>query len=291
MIPASSPASTVFLTALALTAFAANSVLCRIALGEALIDAASFASVRMVSGALMLGIIAWPRWHRQGYEPPDFRAAAALFLYMIFFTWAYVSLSTGTGALILFGAVQITLFVVALRSGETFTPISWAGLALAAAGLVLLVLPGVTAPDPAGAVFMTAAGVAWGWYTLRGRGVRDPLGATANNFLVGILPALAVSLVFAKNRDATAEGVILAAASGALASGMGYAIWFAALAGLTTTRAATVMLSVPVIAAAGGVIFLSEQVSARLVLSSAAVLGGIWIVLTEKTARASKEPT
>jgi len=285
MILAPTPVSTAFLTALALIAFAANSVLCRIALGQELIDAASFASIRVISGAMVLAMIALPRWHRRGYERADFWAAAALFLYMVCFSYAYISLSTGTGALILFGAVQITMFIAALRAGEEFVLLSWIGLSLAGGGLIYLVLPGVTAPDPTGASFMAMAGVGWGWYTLRGRNVRDPLGATANNFLVGIPPVVIVSFIFLETQQTSLAGILLAVASGAVASGLGYVIWFAALPGLTTTRAATVMLSVPVIAAFGGVIFLSELVTTRLVVASLAILGGIWLILAQKSPR------
>lgn len=278
-------ASTPVLTALALTAFAANSVLCRIALGQQLIDAASFAAVRVISGACVLALIALPRRRREGHSRTDVGAATALFVYMIFFSYAYVSLSAGTGALILFATVQLTMFAAALRSGEQFVWLAWIGLALAALGLVYLVLPGVTAPDPAGAAFMTVAGIAWGCYSLRGRGVRDPLGATANNFLLGIPPVVIVSFIALHSQQVSVTGIVLALASGALASGLGYVIWFAALRGLTMTRAATVQLSVPVIAAFGGVIFLSELLTTRLVLASAAVLGGIWLVLSRSTAR------
>ena len=285
MILASTPTGTAFLTMLALIAFAANSVLCRIALGQELIDAASFATIRVISGAMVLAAIALPRWRRHGYERTDFRAATALFVYMIFFSYAYISLSTGTGALILFGAVQLTMFIAALRTGEEFVLLSWIGLALAAIGLIYLVLPGVTAPDPVGAAFMAIAGIAWGWYTLRGRSVRDPLGATANNFMLGIPPVVIVSFIFLQSQQVSPAGILLAIASGALASGVGYVIWFAALPGLTTTRAAIVMLSVPVIAAFGGVVFLSEAVTARLVLASLAILGGIWLVIIQKSTR------
>lgn len=285
MILASTPASTAFLTTLALIGFAANSVLCRIALGQELIDASSFASIRVISGALVLAMIAWPRWRRHGFERTDPRAATALVIYMIFFSYAYISLSTGTGALILFGSVQLSMFVAALRAGDEFVLLSWIGLALAGGGLVYLVLPGVTAPDPTGAFLMTVAGIAWGWYTLRGRGVRDPLGATASNFVAGVPPVVIVSFITLQSQQASLAGILLAVASGALASGLGYVIWFAALRGLTTTRAAVVMLSVPVIAAFGGVIFLSELVTARLVLASVAILGGIWLVLIQRSAR------
>ena len=283
MILRSTATSTVFLTCISLVAFAANSVLCRIALGRGLIDAASFSSIRVISGAVVLLLIVAPRWRRQGYRRVDPQAASALFFYMIFFSYAYTSLSTGTGALILFGAVQLTMFIVALRTGEEFTFFSWVGLALAALGLIYLVLPGVTAPDPLGAAFMTIAGIAWGWYSLRGRGVTDAVGATANNFLFSIPPVIVVSLFFFQTAQASAAGAGLAVASGALASGLGYAVWFAALPGLTTTRAATVMLSVPVIAAFGGVVFLTEAVTTRLLLASLAILGGIWLILVQKS--------
>jgi len=283
MILRSTATSTAFLTSTSLVAFAANSVLCRIALGRDLIDAASFSSIRVISGAVVLLLIVAPRWRRRGRQRVDFQAAGALFFYMIFFSYAYISLSTGTGALILFGAVQLTMFIVALRTGEEFTFFSWVGLTLAALGLTYLVLPGVTAPDPLGAAFMTIAGIAWGWYSLRGRGVTDAVGATANNFLFSIPPVIAVSLFFLQTAQASAAGVGLAVASGTLASGLGYVVWFAALPGLTTTRAATVMLSVPVIAAFGGIVFLSEALTTRLLLASIAILGGIWLVLAQKS--------
>lgn len=285
MILAPGPASTAMLTTLALMAFAANSVLCRIALGQELIDAASFASIRVISGATVLAMIALPRWRRVGYERTDYGAAAALFLYMIFFSYAYVSLSTGTGALILFGAVQLTMLIAALKAGEEFRMLSWIGLALAAVGLIYLVLPGVTAPDPGGAAFMGVAGAAWGWYTLRGRGVGDPLSATANNFIAGIPPVVIVSFITLRSQHTSLPGIVLAMASGALASGLGYVIWFAALRGLPVTRAAVVQLSVPVLAAFGGVMFLSEAVTTRLVVASLAILGGIWLVLMQRSAR------
>ena len=274
-------ANTVFLTAVAMVAFAANSVLCRLALGAGLIDAASFATVRTISGAALLAAILLLR-QKTVAARPDWRSVVALYLYMVFFAFAYLSLSAGTGALILFGAVQLTMFTVALRSGEHFPKISWAGLALAIAGLVYLVSPGLTAPDPLGAALMTIAGISWGAYSLVGRSAKDPVEATAHNFLYAVPLVVATSLVFIGDFAITATGAAYAVVSGAVASGVGYVIWYAALRGLTGTGAATVQLSVPVIAAIGGVILLSEAVTLRLVVASAATLGGVALVLAQR---------
>ena len=268
---------------LALCAFAANSLLCRQALGQGLIDPASFTTVRMICGAITLGVIAWPSSGMGGIRAAfDYRAAAMLFIYMACFSFAYRSLTAATGALILFGAVQLTMFGIALRRGEAFSRISWLGLLLALGGLVYLVSPGVTAPSPVGAGLMAAAGLAWGLYSLRGRKARDPLSATTANFLVGVPAVLLLSLFFLRSFETTPEGLLLAALSGALASGLGYVVWYAALRGLTATRAATVQLSVPVIAAGGGVLLLAEPLSARLVLASIATLGGVALVLLQR---------
>ena len=274
-------ANTVFLTVVAMVAFAANSVLCRLALGAGLIDAASFATVRTISGAVLLAAILLLRQKKVAARP-DWRSVVALYLYMVFFAFAYLSLSAGTGALILFGAVQLTMFTVALRSGEQFPMISWAGLVLAIAGLVYLVSPGLTAPDPLGAALMTIAGISWGAYSLVGRSAKDPVEATAHNFLYAVPLVVATSLVFIGDFAITATGAAYAVVSGAVASGVGYVIWYAALRGLTGTGAATVQLSVPVIAAIGGVILLSEAVTLRLVVASAATLGGVALVLAQR---------
>ncbi len=266
-------------------AFAANSLLCRMALGRGLIDAASFATLRIVAGAFVLAMLVLPRWRREGRHRTDWRAVAMLFGYVACFSFAYLSLGAGTGALILFGAVQLTMFVVSLRAGEHFSLLSWSGLAIAAGGFIYLVTPGVTAPDPLGAVLMTVAGIAWGFYSLLGRGAPDPLQSSAGNF-IGTIPLVAgVSLAFIGQFHATLHGALLAIASGAIASGLGYVVWYAALRGLTGTGAATVQLSVPVIAAFGGVLLLSEQVTVRLLIASAATLGGVWIVLSQRAAR------
>ena len=273
---------TVLLTIVAMLAFAANSLLCRLALGQQLIDAASFTTVRVISGAVMLGLIMLPRWRAGQRSKVDWRSVTTLFVYMVFFSFAYLSLSAGSGALILFGAVQITMFVVALRAGEHFPFWSWVGLSTAILGLVYLVSPGLTAPDPTGAVLMTIAGIAWGGYSLLGKGVANPLEATANNFIYSVPAAVVVSLLFMSDFHGSPMGFVLAAASGAIASGLGYAIWYAAIRGLTASRAATVQLSVPIIAAFGGVVLLSEPISSRLLVASAATLGGVAIVLTQR---------
>ena len=273
---------TILLTALAMLAFAANSLLCRLALGAQLIDAASFTAVRVIAGAVTLALILAYRGRLVASRTPDWRPAAMLFTYMVFFSFAYLSLSAGTGALILFGAVQLTMFSTALARGERFPPLAWVGLALAVAGLVYLVSPGLSAPDPLGAALMTVAGVAWGVYSLLGRGVRDPLEATGWAFIYSVPLVLIVAIVFQAQLTATTPGLALGVASGAIASGCGYVIWYAALRGLTATRAATVQLSVPAIAALGGVLFIGEDLTMRLVIASAATIGGIAIVLVQR---------
>lgn len=280
-------ARTIALTALAMTAFAANSLLCRMALGEQAIDAASFTTVRLASGAVTLWIIVSVTSGPAASTRGDWTAAAMLFLYALTFSFAYTSLTAGTGALILFGAVQLTMFAAGLRGGEPFAPLSWAGLTLAAAGLVYLVSPGLAAPSPLGAGLMTVAGIAWGVYSLRGRGVPNPLLATAGNFARTLPFTLLASAAFLAAVHVSGAGAALAVASGAIASGLGYVIWYAALRGLTATRAATVQLSVPVIAAFGGVLLLSERVTARLLIASVAVLGGIALVLLQRGASAA----
>jgi drug/metabolite transporter (DMT)-like permease len=219
----------------------------------------------------------------------DWLPAAMLFGYMVSFSFAYVSLSAGTGALILFGAVQATMIVWAVRSGERLTALSWTGLGLAVIGLIWLVAPGLAAPDAVGAMLMAASGIAWGVYTLLGRRQSEPVQRTTRNFLLATPLALAVSLVMAGTRDWNLSGVSLAAASGGITSGLGYVVWYTAVPRLTATQAATVQLTVPAIAAALGVLLLSETVTTRLVLASVAVLGGVGIVIAQRAARA--DPT
>jgi drug/metabolite transporter (DMT)-like permease len=266
------------LTAVAMIAFAGNSLLCRLALKNTAIDPATFTLVRLASGALVLWLIVRLR-AGAARDDGSWPSALALFAYAACFSYAYVGLPAATGALLLFGAVQATMLGFGLWSGERLTTRQSAGLACALAGLVGLLLPGLTAPPLAGALSMIAAGVAWGVYSLRGRGATDPLGVTAGNFLRAAPFAALLSVATLPAAVLDGAGVGYAVASGALASGVGYAIWYWALRALKATVAASVQLSVPVIAAAGGVLFLDEAVTSRLVVASAAILGGIALVV------------
>ena len=270
------------LTTLAMVAFAANSLLCRFALGSTGIDPASFTLVRLLSGAIVLALIAILRGGRLS-GAGSWPSALALFAYAAAFSFAYVSLDTGTGALLLFGAVQFTMTTWGVLKGERPGPLRILGMVFASVGLVVLFLPGAAAPPIAGAALMVLAGAAWGIYSLRGRGSRRPLMETAVNFVYAIPFALGLSWLARADRGLDTAGVIAAAASGAVASGMGYAIWYAALRGLRTTTAATVQLSVPVIAAIAGIVFLGESTSLRLVIATAAILGGIALVIKGPT--------
>lgn len=274
------------LTAVAMLAFAANSLLCRLALQRDAIDPASFGAIRLVSGAVALAVLVRLRAGRSAGcsagQAGSWLAAAMLFAYVACFSVAYRSLAAGAGALILFGAVQLTMFAAGLRQGERFAARAWLGLGVAVAGLAFLLLPGASAPPAQGALLMALAGVAWGVYSLRGRGVADPLAATAANFLRAAPLGILLCLPFLAGLHATVEGVLLALASGALTSGAGYAIWYTALRGLNALQAATVQLSVPPLAAFGGVLLLAEPVTPRLVLASVAILGGIALVLTRR---------
>ena len=262
------------LTTLALIAFAANSVICRAALGGGAIDAAGFTAIRLLAGAAVLSALRAgsgrpPRGGREVVQP------AMLLLYAAAFSFAYLSLSAGTGALLLFGAVQSTMILAGLRSGERFGISEALGLVLALCGLGWLVAPGLAAPSAAGAALMVMAGVAWGIYSLRGRGSRDALGDTARNFALASIPGLVLGAVSLGGGQPTLKGIGLAVLSGAITSGLGYVVWFAALRRLTAIRAAIVQLPVPALTAVGGVVILSEPVSWRLVLSSVMILGGV----------------
>lgn len=269
------------LTALAMIAFAGNSLLCRVALTDTGIDAASFTTIRLASGALTLWLVASLARRERGGRG-NWLSAFALTAYAAGFSFAYLSLSAATGALLLFGAVQATMIGHGLAKGERFRAPQLAGLALALAGLVGLLMPGLAAPPLGGAAWMLGAGVAWGVYSLRGRGAGDPTRVTAGNFLRAVPLALALGALTWPGAAVDAAGFAYAVASGALASGLGYAIWYTALPALKATHAATVQLSVPVIAAAGGAAFLGEVVTLRLALASAAILGGIALVILEK---------
>ena len=281
------------LATLALVAFAANSLLCRAALAHTAIDAATFTTVRLLSGAIVLGLVAWrhasrtpraPNATRARMRGGDWWSAAALFAYALGFSFAYVQLPAAAGALLLFGAVQATMIGWGLWQGERLRALQAGGLVLAGAGLVGLLLPGLSAPPLAGASLMVAAGIGWGIYSLRGRRAADPLRATAGNFLRAVPMALLASVLFARTGAFDAAGIGYAIASGTLASGAGYAIWYAVLPSLKATSAATVQLCVPVIAAAGGVLLLGEPLTLRLVAASIAILGGIALVVMRRDA-------
>ncbi len=269
------------LTTLAMVAFAANSVLCRLALREGTIDAASFTAVRLVSGALMLALILLlrDRQVKTMVTQGNHGSALALFVYAAGFSLAYVELATGTGALLLFGAVQATMIGIGLYRGERLAPLQWLGLALALSGLVALLLPGAAAPPLAAAMLMLAAGAGWGVYSLRGKGAADATAVTAGNFLRALIWLLPLALFAWPDQWPQGPGLVYAVLSGALASAAGYAIWYLALRGLASATAATVQLSVPVLAALAGALWLDEPLTLRLVLASVAILGGIALVI------------
>jgi len=286
------PLRTAILTLFTLVAFAANSVLCRLALGGGTIDAASFTTVRLLSGAVTLWlIVVLLRKTSIRVRRGSWISAAMLFLYAVTFSFAYISLSTGTGALILFGAVQGTMLLAGLLSGERPHLLQWGGLALALGGLVYLVFPGLTAPSPLGSFLMVASGIAWGIYSIRGRRGADPIAVTGENFIGAVPLAILVSAFAFSSMELSTEGIVLALLSGSVTSGIGYVIWYAALRGLTATRAAIVQLAVPVVAAAGGVAFLSEEISVRLIIATVAILGGIGLtVLRRERIVQAREP-
>ncbi len=274
------------LTLLAMLAFAGNSLLCRAAFHASRIDAASFTTIRIVSGAVALWLIV--RLRRGRAAPAgSWTSALALFAYAAAFSFAYLSLSAATGALLLFGAVQATMIGVGFWRGERLRGWQLLGLACALGGLIGLLLPGLSAPPTQGAVLMIAAGIAWGIYSLRGQGAGDPLRATAGNFLRAVPFAIVLSLAMLSMATFDAAGAALAVASGAITSGIGYAIWYSALPGLKAASAATVQLSVPLLAALGGMLLLGEPLTLRLVMASTAILGGIALVIAEKQRRAA----
>ena len=289
---------TILLTSLALIAFAANSVLCRLALGNEAIDAASFTGIRLLSGAIALFIIltikgkinVTKQKSSKEKEPKgSWSASLALFFYAITFSYAYLSIDTGTGALILFGSVQITMIVLSIISGTRLHGIEWFGFICAFTGFVYPILPSISTPSISGLILMTISGISWSFYTLKGRSSINPLMDTAYNFLrtipfVAILPIFTLS-----NMSYTSEGIILALLSGAVTSGLGYTIWYIALGGLSSTQAAVTQLSVPVIAAIGGVIFVSEAMTLRLIISASLVLSGILMVVLGKYYHTQKQ--
>ncbi|MGA1855163.1 DMT family transporter [Azospirillum sp. 11R-A] len=276
------------LTLLAMLAFAANSILCRLALTQTATDPAGFTLVRIASGAASLWLIARATGHAKA-GAGNWRGAAALLAYAAAFSFAYLTMTAGTGALLLFGAVQATMILVGLYRGERLVPLQWGGLALALGGLALLLAPGLSAPDPLGALLMVVAGAAWGIYSLLGRASRDPIATTAGNFLRAAPMAAVLALLAGPLSGGGLRwdqgGLVYAVLSGALASGVGYSIWYAALPALTAARAASVQLSVPVITALVAVLALGERITPVLAVSSVAVLGGIALVILGKSRR------
>ncbi|MDD2700781.1 MAG: DMT family transporter [Sideroxydans sp.] len=266
------------LTTLTMIAFAGNSLFCRMALKETGIDAASFTSVRLLSGAAMLWLLMI--WQRQTpLAHGSWRSATALFIYAVALSFAYRTIDTGAGALMLFGAVQATMLIAGYIAGERMTRIQTAGFVAAVAGLVILVSPGVEAPSVLDSILMLTSGVAWGVYSMFGRGLPNPAAATAGNFLRTAPLTIALSLLALPWLQLDLHGVLYAALSGAVTSALGYVLWYRVLQHMRAMTASTVQLSAPVIAAIGGILLLGEAVTRDLLISSVLILGGIWMVL------------
>jgi drug/metabolite transporter (DMT)-like permease len=275
------PLTVFLLTLLTMIAFAANSLLCRIALRETTIDAASFTLVRLGSGAVALWLIARIRNVSLG-KAGSWLSALALFAYAAAFSFAYRTLSAGTGALLLFAAVQATMILWGWHKGEHLRAIQFLGLGAALCGLIILVFPGLSAPPLIGSLLMLSAGVAWGVYSLRGKRGGDPSKATTGNFIRAVPFALLLALTSMPSLRFDLRGIAYAGLSGAIASGLGYVLWYTALPHLKAASAATVQLSVPVLAAIGGVLLLGEHLTVRFAIGALAVLGGIALVVLEK---------
>jgi len=285
-------------------AFASNSLLCRLALKHATIDAATFTFIRILSGAVALWLIlelrtrlrtekttsllydgasGSPRVTRHlPLKSGNWLSALALFVYAAAFSFAYVDLSVGTGALLLFGAVQASMIIWGFRKGERLDAIQVVGFVAAVIGLVVLVFPGLSAPPLIGSIVMLTAGVAWGVYSLRGKGVQNPASVTTGNFVRAVPFSAVVWIIFIPWTHVDSAGVSYAVISGAIASGLGYVIWYSVLPSLKAASAATVQLSVPVLAATGGILLLGEPLTLRYLLASVAILGGIALVVLEK---------
>ncbi|MFV0594414.1 DMT family transporter [Shewanella sp.] len=274
------------LTTLTMLAFACNSILCRLALKDGSIDAGSFTLIRLLSGAIMLWLLSLnkPAPKAKGH----WGSALALFVYAAGFSYAYINMTASMGALLLFGAVQANMIGYGLYRKETFNTRQWFGFVCAGAGLIFLLLPGLSAPPLLSSLLMISAGVAWGIYSIQGKGAQHPIPVSAGNFIRTVPMALLLLLLVRDPIAVSQMGIIYALASGAIASGVGYAIWYSILPLLSSTYAATVQLSVPLIAAVGGVLLLGESLSLRLVLASCAILGGITLVVLNKSALQNK---
>lgn len=272
------PLRLVFYTSLTMVAFAANSLLCRMALKETAIDAASFTTVRLLSAAAMLWLLM--RWQQQApLKHGSWRSALALFIYAAALSFAYRTIDTGAGALMLFGAVQMTMIIAGFLAGERMSTLQGIGFAAAMVGLAILASPGVEAPSVLDSILMLASGVAWGVYSLFGRGLSDPAAATAGNFLRAAPLTLALSLLALPWLQLDARGVAYAVLSGALTSGLGYVMWYRVLQHMRAMTASTIQLSAPVLATLAGIILLGEALTRDLVVASLLILGGIWLML------------
>ncbi|MEW5903886.1 MAG: DMT family transporter [Pseudomonadota bacterium] len=268
-------------TIITMIAFAANSLLCRMALKETGIDAASFTTVRLLAGAAMLWLLM--RVQRQApLQHGSWRSALALFIYAVTLSYAYRSINTGAGALMLFGAVQATMLLAGFLAGERLRGWQTVGFVAAVSGLLVLVLPGVEAPALGDALLMLASGVAWGVYSLWGRGQPQPAAATAGNFLRAVPFTLALSLLALPWMQLDTRGLAYAALSGAVTSALGYVLWYRVLQHMRAMTASTVQLSAPVLAALGGIAFLGEALTRDLLIASVLIIGGIWLVLQRR---------
>ena len=276
----------VLLTTFALTAFAFNSILCRMALRTGEADAAGFTAVRLVSGAIALIVISYFFSESKSLKRGNWISAFFLFAYAICFSFAYVAVTAAAGALILFSSVQFTMIVVALVRGERPQALEWLGLLIALGGLVYLVFPGLSSPPLIASLLMAAAGVAWGFYTLRGKGSSDPLGDTTGNFMRSVPMIAILAIPFFSRISLSGRGTALAILSGAITSGVGYTVWYAALRHHTATRAAVLQLAVPVITAFAGVLLLSELMTTRLLIATALILGGIGLTIVGRQRKA-----
>jgi len=272
---------TALLTILSLIAFAANSLLCRLALATDAIDPISFTLLRLLSGMLILLPIA-----SNIQEPTPSRhwknaafSGIALFAYALAFSLGYVSIGSGMGTLLLVGAVQIAMFGWAMIRKDPISPLKWIGTAVSFSGLIYLVSPGLSAPDPKGALLMMISGIAWGIYSIRGRGAKAPILMTSRNFTcaVPIIGIITIASLFFQTLDISPRGALIAILSGAVTSGLGYVLWYRALRHLTTTTASTAQLLIPILAAFGGIVFLDEELTMRLMISSALILGGVLV--------------
>ena len=277
-------AQTVIYTFLALSAFAANSVICRLALKEKAIDPGLFTGIRLISGASVLVLLVFlSRGDRSSYSKGSWVSGFVLFLYAAAFSYAYITLETGTGALIAFGSVQITMIAYSLISGYKMSVWEWLGVFLSIAGFVYLMLPDAKTPSVSGFILMTISGISWGLYSIRGSDSKNPLNETAFNFLRATPFLLLLLFFIAKDANASTKGILLALLSGTITSGIGYTIWYMALKELTSIQASIVQLFVPVLAAMGGVFFVGELISSKLIVASLMILGGIFLLIVKKT--------